>query len=214
MQKTGGLNMILVLDDHPLVQQGIRTLLKAYNADEEIVCAGTLSESLSLMENNDIHMAFVDINLGRENGLDLLAWAKENELPTKMFIITSSSRQSDFYRARKLGADAYVLKDAFIDEIMYGLKVVERGGKFYSAALIDQMSESLDEKESFTALTRRETEVFLLLGEGDTNAEISKKLYISEGTTKKHISSILGKLHLQNRVEAALLASRHGSGSH
>lgn len=206
--------MILVLDDHPLVQQGIRTLLKAYNADEEIVCAGTLSESLSLMENNDIHMAFVDINLGRENGLDLLAWAKENELPTKMFIITSSSRQSDFYRARKLGADAYVLKDAFIDEIMYGLKVVERGGKFYSAALIDQMSESLDEKESFTALTRRETEVFLLLGEGDTNAEISKKLYISEGTTKKHISSILSKLHLQNRVEAALLASRHGSGSH
>jgi len=214
MQKTGDLNMILVLDDHPLVQQGIRTLLKAYNADEEIVCAGTLSESLSLMENNDIHMAFVDINLGRENGLDLLAWAKENELPTKMFIITSSSRQSDFYRARKLGADAYVLKDAFIDEIMYGLKVVERGGKFYSAALIDQMSESLDEKESFTALTRRETEVFLLLGEGDTNAEISKKLYISEGTTKKHISSILSKLHLQNRVEAALLASRHGSGSH
>ena len=206
--------MILVLDDHPLVQQGIRTLLKAYNADEEIVCAGTLSESLSLMENNDIHMAFVDINLGRENGLDLLAWAKENELPTKMFIITSSSRQSDFYRARKLGADAYVLKDAFIDEIMYGLKVVERGGKFYSAALIDQMSESLDEKETFTALTRRETEVFLLLGEGDTNAEISKKLYISEGTTKKHISSILSKLHLQNRVEAALLASRHGSGSH
>jgi len=214
MQKTGGLNMILVLDDHPLVQQGIRTLLKAYNADEEIVCAGTLSESLSLMENNDIHMAFVDINLGRENGLDLLAWAKENELPTKMFIITSSSRQSDFYRARKLGADAYVLKDAFIDEIMYGLKVVERGGKFYSAALIDQMSESLDEKETFTALTRRETEVFLLLGEGDTNAEISKKLYISEGTTKKHISSILSKLHLQNRVEAALLASRHGSSSH
>lgn len=206
--------MILVLDDHPLVQQGIRTLLKAYNADEEIVCAGTLSESLSLMENNDIHMAFVDINLGRENGLDLLAWAKENELPTKMFIITSSSRQSDFYRARKLGADAYVLKDAFIDEIMYGLKVVERGGKFYSAALIDQMSESLDEKETFTALTRRETEVFLLLGEGDTNAEISKKLYISEGTTKKHISSILSKLHLQNRVEAALLASRHGSSSH
>ena len=200
--------MILVLDDHPLVQQGICSLIQKHKPSEEIVCASTVKESIVTLEQNQVEMVFVDVNLGKENGLSLLAWVKENDVPAKVFVITSSSRQSDFRRAQELGVDAYVLKDAFLDDIVYGLQVVERGDKFYSATLVEQMSKDLQKRAAFATLTKREMEVFLLLAQGDSNAQISETLFISEGTTKKHISSILAKLNLQSRVEAALLASQ------
>ena len=204
--------MILILEDHPLVQQGIRSLMQVYKSGEEIVCSSSIGEAIDIMKTHTIHTAFVDICLGAENGLDLLAWVKEQKMKTSMFIITSSSRQSDFEKARALGADAYVLKDAFLDEIVYGLKVVEKGGRFYSAALIDKMDVSQKQSSPVSGLTKREKEVFSLLGSGKSNSQISKELYISEGTTKKHISSILSKLNLTNRVEAALLAVEAASG--
>ena len=186
--------------------------MQVYKSGEEIVCSSSIGEAIDIMKTHTIHMAFVDICLGAENGLDLLAWVKGQKMKTSMFIITSSSRQSDFEKARALDADAYVLKDAFLDEIVYGLKVVEKGGKFYSSALIDKMDNSKKQRSLLSDLTKREKEVFSLLGSGKSNSQISKELYISEGTTKKHISSILSKLNLTNRVEAALLAVESASG--
>lgn len=205
--------LMMVLEDHPLVQQGICSLIQMQRKDAEMICTNTIRESMEVLEKNNVDMAFVDICLGRENGLTLLEWVRERKLTTKILVLTSSSRQSDFCRARELGADAYVLKDAFLEEIVCGLHVVERGGKFYSTALVEQMGRGLEQQDSVTALTRREKEIFLLLAEGASNAQISRALYISEGTTKKHITSIFSKLHLQSRVEAALLASRMNAGS-
>ncbi|WZL79065.1 response regulator [Eubacteriales bacterium mix99] len=113
--------------------------MQAYKSEEEIVCASSIENAMEILKAHTVHTAFVDIYLGAENGLDLLAWVKKQKMKTNVFIITSSSRQSDFAKARALGADAYVLKDAFLDEIICGLKVVEKGGRFYSTALIDKM---------------------------------------------------------------------------
>ena len=158
---------------------------------------------------NDVEMAFIDINLGGENGFDFMIWLKEHKRETKTFFITSSSRESDLELAKQLGVDAYVLKDAFIDEIVYGLKVVERGGKFYSSALIERMNREMEQENQLRDLTEREIDVLVLLSQGYSNAKIGQKLFISEGTTKKHISSILGKLGLENRVQAVLFASKN-----
>lgn len=201
--------MILILDDHPLVQQGVKSIIQMHGQEEEIVCASSLKESMKLMESQDVTMAFVDLYLGKESGLDLLAWVKEQRMMTKMFVITSSSKKSDFDQARRLDVDAYVLKDAFLEEIVYGLKTVERGKKFYSSALMVQQDGEMERDHRFSALTQREKDVLLLLAEGYSNSQISESLYISEGTTKKHISSILSKLEVQNRVEAALIASQN-----
>ncbi len=201
--------MILILDDHPLARQGLSSIIQMYKRDEEILQAGTVRESISLMEKNQVGLAFIDINLGKENGLSLLTWIREKKYDCKIFIITSSSRQSDFALAQEMAVDAYVLKDAFIDEITYGLQTVERGAKFYSAALVDRMGKYSEDEKALSALTERELDVFLLLGQGYDNDKISKDLYISLGTAKKHISSILAKLQLNNRVEAVLFASKN-----
>ncbi|MDO4772792.1 MAG: response regulator transcription factor [Bacillota bacterium] len=201
--------MILVLDDHPVARQGLESIIKMYKPEEQILQAGTVREALKLAETEELDMAFVDINLGKESGFDFLKWMREKGLPTKIFMITSSSDEKDFMYAKEFGVDAYLLKDAFIDDIMYSLKVVERGGKFYSADLIDCIGSVSEEERLLGRLTKREKEVLLLLTQGCSNAKIGHLLFVSEGTVKKHISNILSKLGLQNRVEAVLLAERN-----
>lgn len=201
--------MILILDDHPIARQGLAAIIQMHKPEEVIRQAGTISEAIQIASDPAITMAFIDINLGKENGFDFLSWIKEQGAAVKTFFITSSSRESDFLLAKEMGVDAYVLKDAFIDEIVYGLKVVERGNKFYSSTLIDRMNRMSDDESRLKDLTDREIDVLVLLSQGYSNAKISQQLYISEGTTKKHISSILGKLGLDNRVEAVLYASKN-----
>ena len=201
--------MILILDDHPLVQQGLASLVKKYCPEDEILCANSLNEAKSIAEKNNISRAFVDIHLGKENGFDFLSWLKQRDVKVKIFIITSSSRQSDFLKAQKLGVDAYLLKDAFLDEILYSLKVVEQGGKFYSSFLMERLNDATEDEKAIKDLTIREKEVLELLSQGLSNAEISEKLFISEGTVKKHVSSILSKLNLERRIEAVLFATRN-----
>jgi two-component system nitrate/nitrite response regulator NarL/two-component system nitrate/nitrite response regulator NarP len=200
--------MILILDDHPLVRHGLSSIIRQHCQVEELLQAGTVTEAIDILKSNPVELAFVDINLGEDSGLSVISWIKENKHGIKVFVITSSPRQSDFRSAQKLDVDAYLLKDAFIDEITYGLKTVERGGKFYSPALVENLCKSSHADETLSLLTEREKEVMRLLGRGYSNAKISKTLTIAEGTTKKHISSILSKLHLESRVDVVLLANR------
>ncbi len=201
--------MILILDDHPIARQGLCTIIEINKPEEVLFQASTVREAVKIAENKDIDMAFIDINLGNESGFDFLAWLKQNKEEVKTFFITSSSREGDFLLAKKMGVDAYLLKDAFIDEIICGLKVVERNGKFYSSALIHQIDHKASKDKQLEELTEREMEVLVLISQGCSNAKISEKLFISPGTTKKHVSNILGKLGLKNRMEVMLFANRN-----
>lgn len=200
--------MFLILDDHPIARKGLESILHMYRPDDKVLQAGTVKEAIDNMQNNNIDMAFIDLNLNEENGMDFLKWLKKERQEVKTIFITSSSREQDFLQAKDMGVDAYILKDAFIDEIMFGLKAVERGSKFYSAGLVENIGSSTEEDKKLSSLTARETEVLKLLHCGYSNLEISEKLFISNGTTKKHVSSILSKLGLKNRVEAVLFADK------
>lgn len=200
--------MFLILDDHPIARKGLESIIHMYRPDDKVLQAGTVKEAIDNMQNNNIDMAFIDLNLNEENGLDFLKWLKKERQEVKTIFITSSSREQDFLQAKDMGVDAYILKDAFIDEIMFGLKAVERGSKFYSAELVENIGSSTEEDKKLSSLTARETEVLKLLHCGYSNLEISEKLFISNGTTKKHVSSILSKLGLKNRVEAVLFADK------
>lgn len=200
--------MFLILDDHPIARKGLESIIHMYRPDDKVLQAGTVKEAIDNMQNNNIDMAFIDLNLNEENGLDFLKWLKKERQEVKTIFITSSSREQDFLQAKDMGVDAYILKDASIDEIMFGLKAVERGSKFYSAELVENIGSSTEEDKKLSSLTARETEVLKLLHCGYSNLEISEKLFISNGTTKKHVSSILSKLGLKNRVEAVLFADK------
>ncbi len=201
--------MIIVLDDHPIAREGLEAIIKMYKPQEDIVQAGTVEEAISIMETKKPDMVFVDINLGKESGFDFLEWLHSKKSEVKVLMITSSSSESDFLHARALGVDAYLLKDAFIDDIVYSLKVIERGGKFYSSDLVDQMGQLSEEEKLLETLTKRELEVLFFLNQGYSNAKIGEALFVSEGTVKKHISNLLGKFGLENRMEAGLFSSRN-----
>jgi len=201
--------MVLVLDDHPIARQGLESIIKLHKPEEETVQAGTVCEAIDLAEHKHIDMAFVDLHLHNESGFDFLEWLQRNDKSIKTFVITSSSSESDFVKAKNFGIDAYVLKDAFIDDIMYSLKVVDRGGKFYSSDLVDNMGSLTEEEKKIETLTKRELEVALLLREGYSNAKIAEDLFISEGTIKKHISNIFGKLDLYSRTEVLVFVERN-----
>lgn len=204
--------MILVLDDHPLSRQGLESVIRMYRPEEQVLQAGNVKEAVACVEKSRVDMAFVDLKLKRESGFSFVRWLREQGKPVKVMLIASDLKNHDFEQARELGIEGCVQKDAFLDEILYGLKVVERGGRFYSSGLIESMEEEEQEKKKLGGLTGRELEVLKLLSHGYSNAKIGQKLFISEGTVKKHITSILGKLCLENRVEAVLFASRNLPG--
>lgn len=204
--------MILVLDDHPLSRQGLESVIRMYRPEEQVLQAGNVKEAVACVEKSQVDMAFVDLKLKRESGFSFVRWLREQGKPVKVMLIASDLKNHDFEQARELGIEGCVQKDAFLDEILYGLKVVERGGRFYSSGLIESMEEEEQEKKKLGGLTGRELEVLKLLSHGYSNAKIGQKLFISEGTVKKHITSILGKLCLENRVEAVLFASRNLPG--
>lgn len=204
--------MILVLDDYPLSRQGLESVIRMYRPEEQVLQAGNVKEAVACVEKSRVDMAFVDLNLKRESGFSFVRWLREQGKPVKVMLIASALKNHDFEQARELGIEGCVQKDAFLDEILYGLKVVERGGRFYSSGLIESMEEEEQEKKKLGGLTGRELEVLKLLSHGYSNAKIGQKLFISEGTVKKHITSILGKLCLENRVEAVLFASRNLPG--
>lgn len=201
--------MVLVLDDHPIARQGLESIIKLHKPEEKTLQAGTVGEAIDLVENKPVDMAFVDLHLHNESGFEFLEWVQRHDKAIKTFVITSSSSESDFVKAKNLGIDAYVLKDAFIDDIMYSLKVVDRGGKFYSSDLVDNMGSFTEEEKKIEALTKRELEVALLLREGYTNAKIAEDLFVSEGTIKKHISNIFGKLDMYSRTEVLVFVERN-----
>ena len=201
--------MVLVLDDHPIARQGLESVIKLHRPDEETVQAGTVKEAIDLTKEKSIDSVFVDLNLHNESGFDFLEWIQSQNKNIKTFVITSSSSESDFVKAKNMGIDAYILKDAFIDDIMYSLRVVDRGGKFYSSDLMANVGNTSEDDKRIDTLTRRELEVALLLREGYSNAKIANKLSISEGTVKKHISNIFSKLEIYNRTEALVFVEKH-----
>ena len=201
--------MVLVLDDHAIARQGLESVIKLHRPDEETVQAGTVKEAIDLTKEKSIDSVFVDLNLHNESGFDFLEWIQSQNKNIKTFVITSSSSESDFVKAKNMGIDAYILKDAFIDDIMYSLRVVDRGGKFYSSDLMANVGNTSEDDKRIDTLTRRELEVALLLREGYSNAKIANNLSISEGTVKKHISNIFSKLEIYNRTEVLVFVEKH-----
>lgn len=198
---------ILIVDDHDVVRKGIIAALSFEENFEEIYEASNISEGMKILRIHEPDIALVDISLGKqESGLNIIKMAKEECINTKFVILTSSSRQDDYEYARELGVSGYILKDSPIEDIEEALESVARGKEFFDSALQNYSARGIYDQIK-KRLTDREIEVLRALGTGLTNAQIAEKLFITENTVKKHISSILGKLELSHRTEAALYAA-------
>jgi len=198
----------LVVDDHPLVRKGLASVLSLDEYCDEVIEASNTKEASHLMRTEKPDIAIIDLRLGEEDGLKLVELERKNMNNIKYIILTSSLKVEDFMRAKKIGVDGYILKQALTEDLLYAVHLVNRGKKYYDPIMMEDTYSS--DSRILDVLTRREKEVLDKLGDGLSNNQIAKELYISENTVKKHVSSVLSKLNLNRRTEAALFVNKIG----
>jgi len=191
---------ILIIDDHPMVRKGIKSMLELEEVSYMIYEAGNSKETFDVLRKEKIELVIVDLNLGSENGLDIIYKSKEIRKEAKFLILTSFMSEADFLRGEDMGLDGYILKDAFVEDITYAINSITRGKKYYDPSIVSYKNKSANNALT-EDLTLREREVLIELCKGLSNQEISRNLFISESTVKKHVSSILGKLNLAHRSQ-------------
>lgn len=202
---------ILIVDDHPLARKGIVSILSFEENFDEILEASNLEDAINLILTEKPELAIVDLNLGNNDGLEIVSNSRKKGVETKFVILTSSVRKDDFTRAMDMGVNGYILKEAFAEDILYAIRVVLRGKQFIDPEVIRYQTSNSREMNILEDLTPRESDVLIELGKGLSNYEIAKELFISENTVKKHVSNILSKLELNHRTQAALLVSNSAS---
>lgn len=204
---------VIIVDDHPLVRKGLSSLLTLDGSMEVIGEATNRREAMELLKTLKPDLALVDLRLGNESGLDLITEAIGLGGNCKFVILTSSTEEDDFKRAKAIGIDGYILKDAFPEELLHALRIISKGRKYYDPGVFDLLMNArkpLEIDNQIEQLTPKEREVLLELGMGLSNREISKSMYITEYTVKKHVSQVLAKLDLSDRTHAALYANAKG----
>ncbi len=202
---------VLIVDDHPLVCNGIRTILIGEQEIENVMQANDIKTAMDLMSAHNFNLVLVDMRLKNENGIDFIERAKSIYPGCKFVVLSSSSLAEDCAKAINAGVDGYILKDAFPEDILYAIRTVIKGRKYFDPVFMEKKNdpghggelENLDE-----ILSPREIEVLTCLGQGLSNKKIADKLFISENTVKKHVSQVLAKLNFNDRTQAALYASQ------
>ena len=202
---------ILIVEDHPLVRQGLISLFSFEDDLSFVGEASTNKEALQLIVEKNPDIVLVDLRLGNESGFDLVEKVSNlNSIQCKFIVLTSSAHLADFQRAKEVGAHGYILKEALPEELLYAIRLISSGRKYYDPGIMELVMGINLEDDTINSLTPKEIEVLRELGMGLSNREIASELFISENTVKKHVSQILDKLQLADRTQAALFANVKG----
>ncbi|UJF18164.1 two-component system response regulator NarL [Vibrio sp. SS-MA-C1-2] len=199
---------ILLIDDHPMLCQGLKHLISMSPNMEVIAMAHSGSEGIELAKEHDPDLILLDLNMPVMNGLDTLIALRNEHVSSRIVMFTVSNYKGDLITLIKSGADGYLLKDMEPEQLLESIDKACNGEMVLSNELAPMLLEGLREKSSsqqnIADLTRRELQTAKLIAKGMTNKMIAKKLEISEGTVKVYVKSILKKLSLRSRVELAI----------
>lgn len=206
---------IVIVDDHALVRMGLTTLI-CDRPDMQVVGeASNLSQALRVIEETQPQIVLMDIRMPGESGIEATRQIVQRFPQTRVIILTSYSNDELVMRAIHAGASGYVLKQADNDVLLDAIQTVARGESLLDPATTTRLlhfvreMERKAEQNAFRDLSERELSVLAELAKGKTNAEIGRTLHLSEKTVRNHVSVILEKLHLSNRVELATYAVEH-----
>lgn len=208
---------ILLVDDHALFRKGLAGVLSSEEDFQLVGEAENGNEAWEKAKKLKPDLVLMDIYMPGGNGLEALRKIKEDVPAAKVVILTVSEEDKNLFEAIKAGANGYVLKDVDPEALFEMLRGVVRGEAPLSASVAVKLVEEFAgrsrtdlEKDITTTLTEREQKVLALLTQGLTNKDIGNRLGIAENTVKNHLKNILGKLHVENRVQAATLALQRG----
>lgn len=194
---------IFIVDDHPVVAEGLRKLIIDSGAADVIGIAETGKACLDFLRWEKPDIIFLDINLPDTSGIDLCKEIKSKYQTIKILALTSYNEKSIIKKMIENGADGYLLKNSDAYDITEGIKEVTLGNKYFAAEV-----NSILRKEEPTEilLTRREKEVLILIADGMTNNEIAEKLFISSLTVDSHRKNLITKLNARNTASLIKIA--------
>lgn len=208
---------ILLIDDHPLLRNGVKQLIEMEESLQVIAEASDGAQGVILAEQHDPDLILLDLNMPGMNGLDTLVQLRTIELSGRIVVFSVSDHEDDVVNALKHGADGYLLKDMEPEALLKALHQAAAGQMVLSEKLTNVLVASLRESRPTEArdveqLTRRERDILKLITLGMTNKAIARKLSITESTVKVHVKHLLKKMKLKSRVEAAVWALQNGHG--
>jgi DNA-binding NarL/FixJ family response regulator len=207
---------VLVVDDQSMVRAGFRMLLTGEEDIEVIAEASNGSEAVASAARFNPSVILMDIRMPELDGVEATRRILAADSTARVLILTTFDLDEYVYEALKAGASGFVLKDDPPEQLLAAIRTVAAGDALLSPAVtkfvIQQFSRlpRPSAPPEFDALTAREREVFHLMADGLSNAEIAARLFISDTTVKTHITHILQKLHLRDRVQAVVLAYQSG----
>ena len=208
---SGSRTAVLVVDDHELTREGMRTLLDAEPDMEVVGEAKTADEALALARRLEPTVIVLDVRLPDRHGIEICGELRALSPDSRILICSGLSEGSALLEAAQAGADGFVSKEAPNTEIVDAVRRVAAGaavvGSDSAAAIFRHARTSAQERSRLAGLTDREREVLGQLSLGLTNREIAEHLFVSEKTVRNHVSSLLHKLGLRHRTEAALFAA-------
>jgi DNA-binding NarL/FixJ family response regulator len=207
---------VMLVDDHDLFRTGLRNLLEEQGV-QIVAEASEGSAALSLVRELAPDVVVMDLNMPGMNGIEATREITRQAPLTRVVVLTISDEDDDVIDAILAGACGYLLKDSSIQDLMQGIRAASVGEALISphiaAKVLQRLRASSVDSETVaqgTELSDRETQVLRLIANGKDNAEIAQDLHISPKTVKNHISNILMKLQIENRIQAAVYAVRRG----
>jgi two-component system, NarL family, response regulator LiaR len=209
---------VVICDDQAIVRDGLVMLLKLEKDIEVIGTASDGSEAVELVEKIQPDLVLMDLKMPVMNGVEATRQIKINHSNVKILVLTTYDDDQWVFDAIRAGASGYLLKDTPRDELIAAIRGTVSGKSFIDPSvagkLLDmaashqtQPTNTISEK-----LTEREIQILQLIAKGMSNTMIAERLFLSEGTVRNHVSSILAKLGVSDRTQAAVVAIQHGFG--
>ncbi len=210
---------VLVVDDHEVVRRGLVALLDRRSGFEVVAEAGSVAESVTMAARHEPDLVIMDVRLPDGSGIEACREIRAGRPETRVVMLTSYPDEEAVLSAIIAGASGYLLKQIRGRDLVSALEAVGRGESLLDSAVTEKVLERVRRMASGSAaddlaeLTSQERKILLLVAEGKTNKEIAAEVFLSDKTVKNYVSSILGKLNLQRRTQAAAYVAKRRIGN-
>jgi DNA-binding NarL/FixJ family response regulator len=205
---------LLVVDDHEVVRQGLSAMLDRRPNFQVVAEAGTVAEAFAMARRFEPNLIVMDVRLPDGSGIEACRDIRAELPDTRVVMLTSYPDEEAVIAAIVAGASGYLLKQVRARDLVAALEAVGRGESLLDPAVTGKVLERMrriatsDEPDELSALTAQERRILALVAEGKTNKEIAAEVYLSDKTVKNYVSSILAKLNLERRAQAAAYVAK------
>jgi len=209
---------VLVVDDHEVVREGIVSSLDRRESFHVVAQAGTVAEAIAAAKRFQPDLVVMDVRLPDGSGVEACREIRSDHPDTRVVMLTSYPDEEAVLSAIVAGASGYLLKETRLRDLVKALETVGAGGSLLDPAVTGKVLDRVrrmandDDDDELARLTTQERRILLLVAEGKTNREIAAEVFLSDKTVKNYVSSILSKLDLQRRTQAAAYMARHRTG--